>query len=70
MGIPVGGTKRLRVAGGSMALPVAGGSMALPLVVTVTVNGAGLPFASDTLAGTWHAAPSGAPPHASDTVPL
>ncbi len=44
--------------------------MALPLVVTVTVNGAGIPFAIDTLAGTWHIAPSGAPLHASETVPL
>ncbi len=44
--------------------------MALPLVVTVTVNGAGTPFAIDTPAGTWHVAPSGAPLQARDTVPL
>ncbi len=49
---------------------IEGGSMAPPLVNTVTVNGAGRPFAIDTLAGTWHVAPSGAPLHASETLPL
>ncbi len=59
--IPDGGTKRLGIEGGSAAPP---------LVDTVTVNGAGAPFAIDTLAGTWHVASSGAPVQASDTVPL
>jgi len=40
----------------------------LPLVVTVTCNDAGTPFAIDTLAGTWHVAPRGAPLHVSDTL--
>jgi len=59
--IPTGRTKRLGIEGGSMAPP---------LVDTVTVNGVGTPLAIETVAGTWHAAPSGAPLQESDTVPL
>ena len=59
--IPAGGTKRRGIEGGSMAAP---------LVDTVTVNGAGAALVIDTLAGTWHAAPSGAPLQANVTVPL
>ena len=44
--------------------------MAPPLVDTVTVKDAGTPLAIETVAGTWHAAPSGAPLQANDTVPL
>ena len=44
--------------------------MALPLVDTVTVKGVGTPPAIETVEGTWHAAPSGAPLQANDTVPL
>lgn len=47
-----------------------GGEMAEPLVVTVTVNGTTAPFEIDTLAGTWQAAPRGAPLHVRDTVPV
>jgi hypothetical protein len=49
---------------------VYGGEMAEPLVVTVTVNGAGAPPEIETLAGTWQAAPRGAPLQVSDTVPV
>jgi hypothetical protein len=47
-----------------------GGALAEPLVVTVTVNGAGAPLEIETLAGSWQAAPTGAPLHMSDTVPV
>jgi hypothetical protein len=46
------------------------GALAAPLVVTVTVNGTTAPFEIDTLAGTWQAAPRGAPLHVRDTVPV
>jgi len=55
---------------GLMRSGAEGGKMAEPLVVTVTVNGAATPFEIDTLAGSWQAAPKGAPLHVSDTVPL
>src|SRR5256885_6289423 len=58
---PSGRTKRCGIEGGNMAPP---------LVDTVTVKGAGAPLAIETVGGTWHAAPSGAPLQASDTVPL
>jgi hypothetical protein len=47
-----------------------GGEMAEPLVVTVTVKGAGAPPEIETLAGSWQAAPRGAPLHVSVTVPV
>ena len=47
-----------------------GSNMAPPLVETVTVNEEGAPFATGTLAGTWHVAPSGAPLHVNETLPL
>jgi hypothetical protein len=47
-----------------------GGALAAPLVVIVTVKGAGAPLEIETLAGTWQAAPRGAPVHVSDTVPV
>jgi len=61
MRIPTGRTKRSGIEGGEMAPP---------LVDMVTVNGAATPLTIETVAGTWHAAPSGAPLQANDTVPL
>lgn len=46
-----------------------GGIWAGPLVVTVTVKVA-LPLASETLAGTWQTAPSGAPLQLNPTEPV
>lgn len=59
--IPAGGAKRLGVKCGSAAPP---------LVDTATVNGAGVPFASVTVAGAWQTAASGAPLQANDMAPL
>src|SRR5260370_39336195 len=56
-------------AGGAKRHGIEGGSPAAPLVDTVTVKGAGAPFAITTVGGTWHVAPSGMPLQASDTVP-
>ncbi len=57
-------------AGGGKRHGIEGGSPAAPLVDTVTVKGAGAPFAITTVGGTWHVAPSGVPLQASDTVPV
>jgi hypothetical protein len=39
-------------------------------VLTETVNGTAAPFVTDTLAGTVHVAPNGAPEHEKDSVPV
>jgi hypothetical protein len=49
---------------------IEGGDMAPPLVDMVTVNAAATPLTIETVTGTWHAAPGGAPLRANDTVPL
>ena len=53
---------------GGMRSGADGGNWAGPLVVTVAVNVAEPP-ASETLAGTWHTAPRGAPLQLSPTMP-
>lgn len=47
-----------------------GGATAGPLVVTITVNGAAAPLASDTVEGAWQVALGGAPAQESETLPL
>lgn len=61
------GAKRLR---GMRNRLKAGIAALLPVVLKDTVNTAGLPFVTGTVAGIWHVAACGAPLHASDTVPL
>jgi len=63
----VGAGRGTREAGG-MRSGADGGNWAGPLVVTVAVNVA-VPPASETLAGTWHTAPRGAPLQLSPTMP-
>ena len=64
-----GRSRRIRD-GGLKCHGIEGGSTAVPAVETVTVNGAGAPFAIDTAGGTWQTVPRGAPLQASETVPL
>jgi hypothetical protein len=42
----------------------------VPLVVTVTVNGRAAPLVTERLAGTWQAAPKGAPLQAREILPV